>query len=99
MEVQDDGSLVIDALPMGVRFYALKGAPYRGHKNDVLWNDASTGKGLVVRCDGTVVRRAPTWKPGDPPIRIKAASLGMPGHSRKARSTHRRAGETRVFAD
>ncbi len=76
MEVQDDGSLVIDALPMGVTFYALRGAPYRGHKIDLLWNDASTGKGLVVRCDGRVVHRAPTWKPGDTPIRIEASALG-----------------------
>jgi hypothetical protein len=60
---------------MGVTFYALKGAPYRGHKIDLLWNDSSTGKGLVVRCDGRIVRRAPTWKPGDQPIRIEAAAL------------------------
>lgn len=76
MEVQDDGSLVVDALPMGVTFYALRGAPCRGHKIDLLWNDASTGNGLVVRCDGRVVRRASTWKPGDAPIRIEAAALG-----------------------
>ncbi|MBC7807353.1 MAG: hypothetical protein H7145_14535 [Akkermansiaceae bacterium] len=75
MEVQDDGSLVIDALPMGVKFYALRGAPYRGHKVDVLWNDAAAGKGLVVRCDGRIVRRMSGWKPGDAPVRITAGEL------------------------
>ncbi len=75
MEVQDDGWLVVDALLMGVTFFALRGAPYRGHKIDLLWNDASTGKGLVVRCDGRVVRRAPTWQPGDAPIHIEPADL------------------------
>lgn len=74
MEVQDDGSLVIDALPMGLTHYTLKGAPYRGHKIDVLWNEPA-GKGLLVRCDGRTIHRAPTWKPGDTPITIPAALL------------------------
>ena len=75
MEVQDDGSLVIDALPMGVHFYALRSAPYRGHKIDILWNEAGADKGLTVRCDGHVVHRAPGWKPGDAPVRIAAKEL------------------------
>ncbi|MBC8139929.1 MAG: hypothetical protein H7Y38_00655 [Armatimonadetes bacterium] len=75
MEAQDDGSLVIDALPMNTKFYALRGAPYRGRKIDVLWNDAKAGKGLTVRCDGRVVCREPAWKPGDAPVKITAREL------------------------
>ena len=76
MEIQDDGSLVIDALPMGLKYYALRGAPFRGKKIDILWNDAAAGRGLIVRCNGRIVRRAPNWKPGDAPVRIEARLLG-----------------------
>jgi len=76
MEPQDDGSLVIDPLPMGLTHYALHGAPYRGHKIDVLWNEPETGKGLTVRRDGKVVLQRKDFQPGGPAITIAAKELG-----------------------
>ena len=73
---QDDGSLVIDPLPMGLKTFALRGAPYRGHHIDVLWNDPSSGDGLVVRQDGKTLLKSPAFKPGQAPIAISVEKLG-----------------------
>jgi hypothetical protein len=73
LEPQDDGSLVIDPLPMGLTHYALRGAPYRGHKIDVLWNEPETGKGLTVRRDGKVIKHLPEFTPGGAAVVIGAA--------------------------
>lgn len=63
LEPQDDGSVVIDPLPMKLKFFALRNAPHRGHKIDVLWN-ASPNVGLTVRLDGKTVRRQKKFRPG-----------------------------------
>jgi hypothetical protein len=72
---QDDGGLVIDPLPLGLKYYALRGAPYRGHRIDVFWNTPGIGKGLTIRVDGKVLRRVPNFQPGGPPITLSAAML------------------------
>lgn len=72
---QDDGSLVIDPLPLGLTHFALRGAPYRGRKVDVLWNEPGTGKGLTVRVDGIVRSHLPKFVPGGPPLLIPAATV------------------------
>lgn len=72
---QDDGSLVIDPLPMGLSQYALRGAPYRGHFVDVEWYATGPARGLTVTIDGRVVRRLPTFRPGGPPIAITASEV------------------------
>ncbi len=72
---QDDGSLVIDPLPLGLTHFALRGAPYRGHKVDVLWNEPASGKGLTIRVDGVVRSRAPKFVPGGPPLTLSAAAV------------------------
>lgn len=69
---QGDGSLVIDPLPMGLEHFSLRGVPYRGHRVDVLFNDADAGRGLTVRIDGAVVVRQPDFTPGMNTIRISA---------------------------
>ena len=63
LEPQDDGSVVIDPLPMKLKFFALRNAPHRGHKIDVLWN-AAPDVGLTVRLDGKTVRRQKKFRPG-----------------------------------
>ncbi|BDI29946.1 hypothetical protein CCAX7_19970 [Capsulimonas corticalis] len=75
LEPQDDGGLRIDPLPMDLKYYALRGARYRGHLVDVLWNDAAAGKGLTVAVDGKVLRRVAAFQPGDAPIVIPAAEI------------------------
>ncbi len=72
---QDDGSLVIDPLPLGLTHYALRGAPYRGHKVDVLWNDPAAGQGLTVRIDGATKSHLPKFVPGGPPLVIPASAV------------------------
>lgn len=72
---QDDGGLVVDPLPMGLKTYALRGAPYGRHRVDVLFNDPAAGKGLVVRIDGRVVRRLAEFTPGGPPLSIPAREI------------------------
>lgn len=64
---QDDGTLVIDPLPMGLDHFELVGAPFRGQKVDVLW---SKSNGLTVKFDGRVVSRLPKFQPGDSPVAI-----------------------------
>lgn len=70
---EDDGSLTIDPLPMGLKTYALRGAPFAGHKVDVLFNDKA--KGLVVRIDGKVIRHEEAFIPGGDPIKISASEI------------------------
>ena len=69
---QDDGSLMIDPLPMGLENYALTGAPYRGKKIDVLFNDPKAGVGLVVRVNGKTVHQNPAFVPGGNPVHLSA---------------------------
>ena len=75
---QDDGSLVIDPLPLGLTHFSLRGAPFRGHRVDVLWNEPETGKGLTVRLDGTILRHVPGFLPGGSPLIIPASAIGKP---------------------
>jgi len=77
MTPQDDGSLVIDPLPLGLTHFALRGAPYRGRKVDVLWNEPGTGKGLTVRIDGIVRSHLPKFVPGGPPLTLPAAVVNQ----------------------
>lgn len=72
---QDDGSVMIDPLPMGLNFYALRGAPHRGHRVDVLFNDKEAGRGLTVRVDRKVVRRDENFKPGGEPVNVPAGEF------------------------
>jgi hypothetical protein len=76
--IQDDGKLVIDPLPLGLEYFALRGAPYRGHRIDVLWKSAACrakeadfGPGLTVLVDGKEVCRREKFKPGDEPATIQ----------------------------
>lgn len=55
---------MIDTRPMGLTHHARLGAPYRGHKIDVLWNEPETGKGLTVCRDGKVIKHLPEFTPG-----------------------------------
>ena len=75
---QDDGGLVIDPLPLGLTHFALRGAPCRGHRVDVLWNEPEAGRGLTVRLDGAVLRRVPGFRPGGPPLVLPASLLQKP---------------------
>ena len=74
---EDDGSLVIDPLPLGLTHFALRGAPYRGHRVDVLWNEPGTGKGLTVRIDGRTRSRLQNFVPGGPPLTVPAGLFGI----------------------
>lgn len=73
--LQDDGSIVIDPLPMGLDHYSLRNAPFRGKRIDVLFNDKQTGPGLCVRIDGRVVLSDPNFIPGREPRTVHAAEV------------------------
>lgn len=72
---RDDGGLVIDPLPLGLGHFALRGAPHRGRRIDVLYNDPQAGRGLTVRVDGKVVRRDDAFRPGGAPAVIAASTF------------------------
>ncbi|RYG21192.1 hypothetical protein EON82_19255 [bacterium] len=68
---QADGGLVIDPLPLGLKHYSLKGAPYAGRRVDVQFD----AKGLTVRVNGREVRKVAGFVPGGKPVTISAAEL------------------------
>jgi hypothetical protein len=72
--IQDDGSLLIDPLPLGLDHFALRGVPWRGRLVDVLWNkpgDDTKDTGLTVRVDGKVVSRHEKFRPGNKPVVLR----------------------------
>ncbi|RYG60085.1 hypothetical protein EON80_25045, partial [bacterium] len=69
LEPQDDGSIVIDPLPMKLDSYFLKGAPHRGHAVDVVLDKA----GLTVRVDGKTVRQLKKFVPGTDRVTLPAS--------------------------
>lgn len=71
LNVDDDGSLTIDALPLGLTTYALRNVPVRGQRVEVLFNDAKAGRGLTVLRNGKVVAHLPEWVPGAAPVAVK----------------------------
>ncbi len=70
---QDDGTIVIDPLLLGLEHFSLRSAPHRGHRVDVLFNDAKEGPGVCVRIDGKAVYRNTEFQPGNQPVVIPAA--------------------------
>jgi hypothetical protein len=73
LEPQDDGSVVIDPLPMKLDSYALRNAPHRGHRIDVLLNTSGRGAGLTVKIDGKTVRRQKQFRPGTDTLTLPAS--------------------------
>ena len=77
---QEDGSVVIDPLPMGLTWYSLENVPLAGHRVDVEWRapgetDAPatsqpSANGLTVRVDGKPVLRKEDFRPGDAPVHV-----------------------------
>jgi hypothetical protein len=68
--IEDDGSITIDPLPLGLTSYALRNIPLRGHRLAVLFNDAKAGKGITVERDGTVIAHRPNFVPGGTPLHL-----------------------------
>lgn len=66
---QADGSLLIDPLPMGLEHFSLRKVPFRGHRVDVLFNDKSSARGLLVRVDGKELLAEERFVPGGQPAR------------------------------
>jgi glycogen debranching enzyme len=67
--LEDDGSVHIDALPVGLDHFALENVRLRGKRLDVLW---AADAGLTVRIDGKVVSREVQYRPGNPPVMVRA---------------------------
>ncbi|MBN1512816.1 MAG: hypothetical protein JXB13_12450 [Phycisphaerae bacterium] len=77
---QDDGSVVIDPLPMGLTWYCLENVPVAGHRVDVEWHapgeaeaagtSQPSANGLTVHVDGKPVLRKEDFRPGDEPVRV-----------------------------
>jgi hypothetical protein len=63
-EPQDNGSVVIDPLPMKLDWFALRNTPHRGHRADVEMKSSGPDAGLTVRIDGKAVRREKKFRPG-----------------------------------
>jgi hypothetical protein len=68
---QADGGLTVDPLPLGLKHYELRGAPYAGRRIDVLFD----GKNLTVRADSRLVRKVAGFVPGGKPVEISASEL------------------------
>ncbi len=77
---QDDGSLLIDPLPLALSWYCLENVPVAGHRVDVQWHapdtgeasssSASSARGLTVRVDGKPAFHKEDFRPGDKPVRV-----------------------------
>lgn len=70
LEPQDDGSIVIDPLPMKLDSFALRNAPHRGHRIDVLWTATA---GLTLKVDGNTTRRSKNFRPGTDKLTLSAS--------------------------
>ncbi len=77
LEPRDNGTIVIDPLPLDLEYFALLGAPLRGHAIDVLWCDPAVKNdhpgfavGLSVAIDGRTVVREQAFRPGNKPVRL-----------------------------
>ena len=68
-DVNDDGSVTVDALPLGLTSFSLRGVAFRTHQVDVVWQ---ADGGLTVTSDGKVILRQPGFRPGGTPVRIAA---------------------------
>lgn len=74
--IQDDGPLVIDALPIGLEYFSLEGVPFRGKKIDIIWYESKQpskvgeAAGLSLRVNGRILLTAPEYRPGAKPIKI-----------------------------
>jgi hypothetical protein len=73
--LEDNGSLIIDPLPLGLEYFTLKGAKWGGKKVDMLWRNPamkepppSIPPGLTVLVDGKKVLEDATFKPGNKPV-------------------------------
>ena len=75
--IEDDGSVVIDPLPLGLDHFSLEGAPYRGRSIDVSWVKPKQPRertdrtiGLTVRVNGKIVLHRPNFAPGDKAVPV-----------------------------
>jgi hypothetical protein len=73
--LEDDGRLIIDPLPMGLEYFRLEGAKWRGKRLDVLWRDPDKKEGpptidpgLTVIVDGKKMVEDAKFKPGNKPV-------------------------------
>jgi hypothetical protein len=83
LEYVDGALLTVDPLPLGLDYFELRGAPWRGRRVDVLWRDPNGvpegdpnapayRPGLTVQVDGRTVARRPAFRPGDTPVTAPA---------------------------
>jgi hypothetical protein len=75
LEPQDDGSLVIDPLPMGLERVELHNAPFRGHRIDILLTVKGRDRGLTVKSDSREILRDPDFSCGGPAKHIVREKL------------------------
>ena len=72
LTVAEDGSVTIDPLPLGLKWFSLRGAEVHGHPFDVVWQE---GRGLSVECDGKSLLREAAFRPGSKPITVPATAF------------------------
>lgn len=66
--IADDGSLSIDPLPLGLKWFSVSNVPYRGHSVEIRWKE---GEGLRVFVDRRQVVSKPGFQPGDAPVSVE----------------------------
>ena len=75
--IEDDRTITIDPLPLGLEDFALRGIPFNEKKIDIFWNNPAkqvardVKKGLVVFYDGKEILHDAEFLPGGEPKHIK----------------------------
>ena len=77
--INDDGSIIIDPLPIGLDNFALQGVPFRGQRIDITWREPDKARedkdyapGLTVKCNGRTILQDPHFRPGSEPKHIQS---------------------------
>ncbi|MCK9222177.1 MAG: hypothetical protein M0Q40_06075 [Limnochordia bacterium] len=73
--IEDDGTVRIDPLPLGLEYFSMSNIPYRGKRIDITWQEPGVQgdlePGLTVYVDGQIEGQFPEFYPGDNPILLE----------------------------
>ena len=73
LQINDNGSVVIDPLPMNLKHYRARNIPFRGRLLDISWSETS-GLRVIETLNASEVRQVvhrPEFEPGDDPVTLE----------------------------
>ena len=73
LQINDNGSVVIDPLPMNLKHYRVRNIPFRGRLLDISWSETS-GLRVIETLNASEVRQVvhrPEFEPGDDPVTLE----------------------------